>query len=105
MTDSSRATLSFTCDLDDRAIYEIEQKGYFEHALVNLPDGSAVRVCFWDPVRLAQDLETNVKLGKNYIAEPGLIVLPRISVRNMTVAVEDLYQRGYFDRLRSLFRA
>ena len=89
--------------MDERALYEIEQKGFFEHAIANLPDGSRVRVSFWTPGRLSEDLETDLKWGKKCLAEPGLIVVSNVTLENMRAAVEDLYARGYFDRLRSVF--
>jgi hypothetical protein len=103
MHETNHVTLSFTCDLDERAEWEIEQKGWFEHALVHLPDGSSVQVQFWDPVRLAQDLETDSKSGKTCIAEPGMIVIPKVTVAKMRAAVEELYHNRYFDRLKSAF--
>jgi hypothetical protein len=52
-------------ETDEQMAIEIEQKGYFEHAYALLPDGSKVRVCFWDPIRLAQDLENEQRLGSH----------------------------------------
>jgi hypothetical protein len=104
MNEANRVTLSFACDIDERTEWEIQQKGWFEQALVHLPDGSNVPVCFWDPVRLSQDLETELKSGRTCISEPGMIVIPHVTVENMKAAVEELYRRGYFDSLRSLFQ-
>ena len=101
MPETNHATLSFSCDLDERAEWEIEQKGWFEHALVLLPDGRSVRVYFWEPRRLAQDLETDLRSGRTCIAEPGMIIIPKVTVANMKAAVEELYHKGYFDRLKS----
>jgi hypothetical protein len=95
-------TLSFTCDFDERAAFEVAQKGYFEHAIVRLPDGRRMKVFFWDPVRLAQDLEMEQKLGRISIGEPGLILIPKVTVENMQRAIKELYRKGYFDRLGSL---
>lgn len=96
-------TLSFSVDFDERAEWEIEMKGWFEHARVHLPDGRTVQVCFWDPERLAQDLATDLKLGKSCLAEPGMIIVPKVTVQNMKAAVEELYQKGFFDRLTELY--
>jgi hypothetical protein len=93
-------TLSFAFDLDERAEWEIQQKGYFEHAVVFLPDGSALPVSFWDPVRLAQDLEIDVRSGGTCIAELGMIIIPEVTVENMKAAVKELHQRGFFARWR-----
>ena len=87
MHETNHVTLSFTCDLDERAEWEIEQKGWFEHALVHLPEGGSVRVHFWEPSRLAQDLETDLKSGRTCIAEPGMIVIPKVTVDNMKAAL------------------
>jgi hypothetical protein len=59
-------------------------------------------VCFWDPVRLTQDFETDRKHGKTCFAEPGLIVVPSVTVANMKAAVSQLYEDGFFKRLQSL---
>ena len=102
MTKPNHTILSFTCDFDERTEWEIQQKGWFERAVARLPDGSTVPICFWDPVRLTQDLEADLKSGRSCIAEPGMIVIPEVTVKNMQAAVEELYNAGYFDRLKSL---
>jgi len=103
MSEDTGPKLSFACQFDERTALEVEQKGFFEHALVEFPNGVRVPICFWDPARLAQDLETETRLGRVCIGEPGLIVLRKVTLKNMTAAVEELYRRGYFDRLKSLF--
>jgi len=90
-------TLSFNCEMDERAEWEIRQKGYFEHSSVILPNGKTVPIFFWDPIRLSQDLETNLRAGRACLAEPGMIILPEITVTNMKVAMEELFERGYFN--------
>ncbi len=95
----STVTLSFTCDFDERAAYEIEKTGFFEHAIANLPGGKRVKVSFWDPGRLAQDLETELKQGHVSLGQPGLILVPRVTVENMRRAVNEQYESGYFDQL------
>ena len=101
MTATNEPTLTFEVEFDERTAYEVEQKGFFEHAIAHLPDGTQIRLCFWDPIRLAQDLATEEKLGRVSFAEPGLIIVSRITVDNMKKAVAEQYKRGYFNRLRS----
>ena len=48
-----------------------------------------------------KDLATEEKLGRVSFAEPGLIIVSRITVDNMKKAVAEQYKRGYFNRLRS----
>ncbi len=84
---------------DERTAWEVEQKGFFEHARVRLPDGRIAKVCFWEPVRLAQDLEMDMRHGQVCIGEPGLILIPKVTLENMRAAVKELYRSGYFERL------
>jgi hypothetical protein len=102
MKENNQPRLTFSYHLDERAEWEIENKGWFEQAIVHLPDGKKLQVSFWDPIRLAQDLEADLKSGRACLAAPGMIVIPKITVRNMEAAVKDLYENGYFDRLQSL---
>ncbi len=102
MADTNDVTLLFVCDFDERTAWEVEQKGWFQQVIAVLPDGRKVPVCFWDPVRLSQDLETELTSGGTCIAEPGMIVIPHVTVENMQAAIEDLYHRGYFSELQSL---
>lgn len=104
MSTESDPILSFTCDFDEKTAFDVEQKGCFEHAIAWLPDGRRVKVCFCDPARLAKDLESEQELGRNSVGEPGLIVIPRVTVKNMLGAIRELNHNGYFDRLSSLVR-
>src|SRR5712692_7492320 len=104
MNENDRIMLSFSCDLNEKTQWEIENKGWFEQAIVHLPNGKNLQVNFWDPVRLAQDLETDLKSGRTCLAEPGMIVIPKVTIRNMEAAVKELYETGYFDRLQALIR-
>ena len=79
MDETSEPILIITCDFDSQTAFEVERKGWFEQAIVKLPNGTEVPVCFWDPVRLTQDLETDVNQGRFCFAEPGLIVIPKVT--------------------------
>jgi hypothetical protein len=96
---ASDPELVFGFEFDDRAAWEIEQKGWLEGATVRLPDGRRISVCFYDPVRLSQELEAEVGRGKAYFAEPGLLVLSKLTRELMESAVRELYVRGYFGHL------
>ena len=64
--------------------------------MAEMPDGLLVPLIFYDPVRLQQDLIENAKLGNPYIGEPGIIVIPEITLEAMKTAVQGLYDDGYF---------
>jgi hypothetical protein len=91
--------LVFEQPFDERLAYEVEQKGWCGIALVEVPNGTRFRVFFYDPIRLAQDLETDLKSGEFCIAEPGMIVVPTVSREHMENAVRRLYEKGYFQSL------
>jgi hypothetical protein len=92
--------LEFECTFDARTIEEVRDKGYFQYAVAVLPDGRRVRLSFWDPIRLSQDMETETRLGRSCIGEPGLIIVPHVTPDSMLAAVKELYSKGYFERLR-----
>ena len=85
---------------DDRTAWEASSKGWYSGATVELPDGSRHPVFFYDPVRLAQDLQAEVGLGRPCLAEPAMIVVPDITEASMLAAVEYLYAQGWFEHLR-----
>lgn len=85
---------------DERAAFEITLKGWLS-AQVELEDEDRYTVYFSDPVRLQQDLEENVKLGKPCLAEPGLIVLPEVTVEAIQGAVRFLWEQGFFANLKA----
>ena len=75
-------------------------RGCLSHVLIELEDGSRYSVDFIDPVRLAQELKDYVRLNIPCFAEPGLIVLPAVTVEWIEKAVSYLHQRGFFEHLR-----
>lgn len=99
MTALGEPTLLFTCEFDERTALEVEQKGWFGHAIVSFPDGTRVPVFFYDPVRLSQDLNSVRQAGKACIAEPAMIIVPQVTRDFMEAAVEQLYGEGFFGRL------
>lgn len=102
MSDTTNPKLVFPSDFDERTAFEVEREGCFDRGIAELPDGRQVNVCFYDPHRLAQDLESGQELGRVAVAEAGLIVIPRVTVQNMRRAVTELYDSGYFGDLSSV---
>jgi hypothetical protein len=85
---------------DERAEYEAELKGWLQGVEVELGDGSRYPVLFYDPVRLAQDLEEEAKWDRPFIAEPGMIVIPTVTRATISQAVEQLAAGGFFGHFR-----
>ena len=94
--------LVFAYEFDEQAAYEAEGRGYLSHAFVELCDGSRYPVVFYDPVRLQQDLDDEVAAGNPFIAEPGMVVVPDVTLENMKKAVTKLFQEGFFSNFRPI---
>jgi hypothetical protein len=91
--------VTFPFEFDERTAFEVEEKGFFDHAVVILADGSRYNLHFYDPVRLAQELETEQKYGGSCVADPGLVVIPRVTKCNMEAAVRQLAENDYFSAM------
>lgn len=98
--DLVRCRVLFPDWYDELAEVVAEHKGWLPEVRVELADGRRVPVHFYDPVRLAQDLEEDVKWGRPCIAEPGLIVVPTVTREAIRQAVAYLSGTDYFDHLR-----
>jgi tetratricopeptide (TPR) repeat protein len=80
---------------------EMADKGFLNNVIVQTAaGGSRYRVNFIDPIRLQQDLAIEAQTGCPYFTEPGLIVLPEITLPAIETAVARLWREGYFDSLR-----
>lgn len=86
-------------DFDERAAFEITMKGWLS-AEVEVEGGYRYSVFFYDPVRLQQDLESEIKFGAPCLAEAGLVVLPEVSVEAAQRAIQHLYQKGFFAQFK-----
>jgi hypothetical protein len=84
---------------DDRWEYEMPLKGYLNEVTVRIDSGPLYLVNFIDPIRLSQDLEAEVKSGRPYFTEPGLIVLPEVTRKAIFSAIKALWNEGFFESL------
>jgi hypothetical protein len=98
---SSGVKLVFAREFSEREAMEARDRGYLSHVLVEL-DGHLYPVVFYDPIRLQQDLELNVKHGRTFVADPGMIVITDITIEAMQEAIQRLSQEGYFNYLTPL---
>jgi hypothetical protein len=99
-TDANSFTIHFPEGFDDRAEWEAESRGWLQGVTIELADGARYPALFYDPVRLSQDLDAEASLGRPYLAEPGMIVLPQVTRAAMTEAVRQLVESGFFNHLR-----
>lgn len=71
-------------------------------AQVEVGLGVRYAVNFYDPVRLRQDLEAQARWGKPYLTEPGLMVLPEVTVDAAREAVRLAWEDGAFESWKPL---
>jgi hypothetical protein len=95
-------TLRFLREFSDQEAFEAQGRGYLSHVLVQLGEGRLYPLFFYDAIRLQQDLEESAKHGRPFVADPGMIVLPEITLDAMKQAVEQLSGEGFFDHLTPL---
>jgi hypothetical protein len=90
----------FPADYDSQSEFETPLRGYLSEVTVEL-DGSRYQLFFIDPVRLGQELQSNIDSGRLYFAEPNLIVLPEVTTEGIRKAVEGLARDGFFQHLKN----
>jgi hypothetical protein len=89
-------TLSFPEGFDAQAGFELPYRGYLGDVIVEFEDGSRHRLSFIDLARLEQGLNDNVRMGRHYFTEPGLIVLPEVTAAAIQQAVQEMWDEGFF---------
>lgn len=94
--------LQFPNGWDERIEFEAEARGYYDNVVVKLDNGGSYKLCFYDPVRIAQDLGRSQEFGEVCIAEPGLVVVPTVNLQSIKDAVSQLHERGYFKSILPL---
>jgi hypothetical protein len=99
---AARPRLIFPEGFDARWESEMTDKGYLSEVIVQLEDGPRYQVNFIDPVRLRQDLDSETKSERPYYAEPGLIIVPEVTMQAIRRAVDGLWQDDFFDHLKPL---
>jgi hypothetical protein len=92
----------FPDDFDEQSAYETPLRGYLSGVIVRTADGRRFPLFFIDPVRLGQDLEANVGLGRPFVAETNLIVVPEVTVATIEQTVAELVRQRFFDNLKPL---
>lgn len=87
---------------DSRRESEMTDKGYLNEVVVRLDTGSKFLLNFIDPIRLAQDLQAEEESGSPFFAEPGLVVVPRVTRESVQRAVAGLAESGFFETQKPL---
>lgn len=83
---------------DDRVEAEMWPRGYLNDVEVELQDGTRHYLSFIDLVRLQQEASADFADGVACFTEPGLVVVPEVTLTGIRRAIERLYEEGYFRR-------
>ncbi len=75
-------------DFDEHDWQITESKGHLDDADVELADGRIVPVTFYEPVRLAQDIATELSLGSTSVSWKRLIIVAKVTPTALQSAVD-----------------
>ncbi len=104
MKTPSSPRIIFPEGFDERAAFETPLKGWL-NAQIELEDGCRYAVYFSDPIRLQlrlqHDVDEAVKSARPCFAEPGLIIVPEVTVKAIQDAVQFLWKQGFFAYLKA----
>jgi hypothetical protein len=90
--------LVFSHDVDDR---DMAPHGYRGDVIVEFADGESFPVYFYEPDAIQEELAGRKRSEfSQFVAEPGLVVLPEINLAGMKSSVLELIEVGYFTHLR-----
>lgn len=81
----------------DDFVWELESKGWLAGAVAVI-DGRRYRVTFYDPTRLAQDIESELKQAELFF-EPNLLVVPAVTRAHMETAIAVVAKAGLHSRM------
>src|SRR2546429_4900698 len=101
-TELTGAVIELPDEFGARDEAEMAMRGHLSNVVVRLDDGSRYELHFIDPVRLGQELALDAQAGTPYFAEPGLIVLPEVTLPAVRAAIERLAPGRYFRHLMPL---
>ena len=93
-------TLHYPEGYDERVEYEMAEKGYLPGVTVELADGSRDELTFYDPVRLAQNVERLAARGIPFVVASHTVVMPEVTSAAIQQAIEHLVRQGFFVRPR-----
>jgi hypothetical protein len=89
--------LHFREELDELTAFEIKAKGWYNGTTVELSDGRRVVISFYDPARLAKEIQSEFSRGSPVFAEPLLLVVPEVTEPAMRAAVASAFASGWFN--------
>jgi len=89
----------YPIEWDAKDYFEQAAKGWLSGVIVQQTDGKEHVLTFYDPARLAQEIESELGEGKSGFIEQGLIVIPEVTKENIEKAIQQAKNEGYFQGL------
>ncbi len=74
--------------------FEMPLKGYRNDVIVTCPDGNSYQLCFYDNIRLSQDIAE-----EKIIFERGLVVVQTVDMPTIKQSVIKLWKANFFNTL------
>jgi len=82
---------------DEQDQFERPVKGWLDGVSVTDKNGVKHQFCFYDPVRLSQEISDEFQRGKSGFIEKGLIVVPEVTKEAIERVLEQAENEGYFE--------
>ena len=86
----------YPIDWDEIDLIERAAKGWLSGVIVQAEDGIEHELSFYDPVRLAQEIDDELAEGNSGFIERGLIVVPEVTKENIEKVISQAENEGYF---------
>src|SRR4051812_22137387 len=93
MADKSFPNITFPEGFDERAEAEMQLKGWII-VYVEIEPDRKVELYVSDMVRLKQDIEDALRNGEPCFTQPGLVVVPEVTVPNIKRALDFLWEQN-----------
>jgi hypothetical protein len=98
MENQFKPIIEYKYGLTELEEFEMKYKGYRNNVIVAFASTSSkFELCFYDTDRLSQDIE-----NEKIIYEPGLVILNEVTKENIEKAIMQMWEDGFFDRLRPM---
>lgn len=77
--------------------FEMPLKGFRDDIIVNCPNGMSYKLCFYDNVRLSQELDI-----EEVIFYEGLVIVKEVNLENIEKAIRKMWDYDFFKKLKPI---
>lgn len=90
--------LVFEHDVDEN---DLAPQGFRGDIRIEFPNGDSFPVYFYEPQAVQEELTARAKWGfGHFVSEPGLVIIPEITLSNIKTVVAELIEIGHFTHFR-----